>query len=185
MCENLPRIPSAHRYRNMSHASIDLASLDLRELRRAAVEDPRNAILRYLLAAELAQQQEHDAAILEFTAAIALDPALDTARLQLALLHLTLAQPEQALAALAPLANLADGEPLKYFKAGLEALAHDNLLGSLQALQQGVASNTSNPVLNRDMQLIIDRLRETLATSPADSDLAVRTDFSLYGMVKH
>ncbi len=169
----------------MSSASINLASLDLGELRRAAVKDPRNAILRYLLAAELAQQQDHDGAILEFTAALALDPTLDTARLQLALLHLTLAQPEQALAALAPLANLADGEPLEHFKAGLEALVRDDLQGSLQALQRGVASNTSNPALNRDMQLIIDRLRETLAAAPADSDLAVRTDFSLYGVVKH
>jgi cytochrome c-type biogenesis protein CcmH/NrfG len=41
------------------------------ELRRAVVSDPRNAELRYLFGAELAQQRDYDGAVMEWTAAAA------------------------------------------------------------------------------------------------------------------
>jgi hypothetical protein len=175
--------------------SADETSSDLTDLRRAAIADPRNGVLRYLLAAELAHVHDYEGALLEFSAAIALDPSLDIARFQLGLLHLTLTQTEHALAVLAPLENLADDNPLKHFKRGLAALIHDDLRAFAQSMQRGIELNTTNQALQRDMQMLLEHVTEATRAAAARStggtlddgtltDGEVRTDFSLYG-VKH
>lgn len=163
---------------------------DIAALRRAVLDDPRNGEKRYLLGAELAQQRDYDSAVLEMTAAIALAPFLHIARLQLGLLHLTMAQPHHTLAVLAPLEELPDEAPLKHFKHGLEALIRDDFVACAGALERGIALNKDNAPLNHDMQLILDQVRGLLAQAaapPASQDAAdaIRTDFSLYGVVKH
>jgi tetratricopeptide (TPR) repeat protein len=166
--------------------SAEETSSDLAELRRAAVSDPQNGVLRYLLAAELAQLQDYDGALLEFSAAIALDPSLDIARFQLGLLHLTLTQTDHALAVLAPLEGLADDNPLKHFKRGLAALIHDDLCSFFQSMQRGIELNTANQALQRDMQMLMEHVAQSTHTAASGTlaDRDVRTDFSLYG-VKH
>lgn len=156
------------------------------ELRRAAVADPRNGEIRYLLGAELAQQRRFDEAVLELSAAVALNPLLHTARLQLGLLHLTMAQPQHAAAVLAPLESLEDDSALKHFKRGLDALAVDDLQASVDNLERGIELNRDNPALNTDMRMLAGRIKETIANNqaPPDGD-AVRTDFSLYGVTRH
>jgi tetratricopeptide (TPR) repeat protein len=160
---------------------------ELQRLKSAVSDEPRNAQLRYLLGAEMAQSQDFQGAVLEFSAAIALDPMLHTARFQLGLLHLTLAQPDHMSAVLAPLEALADDNALKHFKRGLESLAKEELDACIDKLRCGIELNHSNAPLNRDMQLIVDRVRSLLsehadnapdATEEAKS--SVRTDFSLY-----
>ena len=49
---------------------MDTQDARIEELRRAAVADPRNGEIRYLLGAELAQQRRYDEAVLELSAAI-------------------------------------------------------------------------------------------------------------------
>lgn len=156
------------------------------ELRRAAVADPRNGEIRYLLGAELAQQRRYDEAVLELSAAVALNPLLHTARLQLGLLHLTMAQPQHAAAVLAPLESLEDDSALKHFKRGLDALAVDDLQASVDSLERGIELNRANPPLNTDMRMLAGRIKETIANNqnPPEGD-AVRTDFSLYGVTRH
>lgn len=163
------------------------------ELRRAAVNDPRNGEIRYLLGAELAQQQRYDEAVLELSAAVALDPLLHTARFQLGLLHLTRAQVQHAAAVLAPLENLEDDAPLKHFKRALDALAVDDLQAAIACLEHGMQLNRDNPPLNADMRMLMERITATIASNaeaagntPADpSSNGVRTDFSLYGVTRH
>lgn len=158
---------------------------DLARLRRAVLDAPLDGQRRYLLGAELAQQQDYEGAVLEMSAAIALNPLLHVARLQLALLHLTLAQPDHSLQLLAPLEQLADDSPLKHFKRGLEALIRDDFAACVQALEQGIALNRDNAPLNADMQLIVSRVRGLADANRESQDAAaVRTDFSLYG-VRH
>jgi tetratricopeptide (TPR) repeat protein len=166
--------------------SADETSFDLAELRRAAVNDPRNGLLRYLLASELAHLQDYDGALLEFSAAIALDPSLDIARFQLGLLHLTLTQPDHALTVLAPLEDLPDDNPLKHFKRGLVALIRDDVPGFLQSMRHGIELNTTNSALQRDMQTFVDHVTQSACTKAAQGRDAidVHTDFSLYG-IKH
>jgi tetratricopeptide (TPR) repeat protein len=158
---------------------------DLAALRRAVLDDPRNGERRYLLGAELAQRRDYEGAVLEMSAALALNPFLHVARLQLGLLHLTMAQPHHATAVLGPLEELADDSALKQFKRGLEALMQDDFAVCLGALQQGIASNRDNAALNRDMQLIVDRIEPLVQAGDQADSSAVRTDFSLYGLTKH
>jgi len=162
---------------------------ELSQIREAVRKDAMNAELRYLLGAELAQQGEYEQAVLEMTLAVELQPSLHVARFQLGLLHLTLARPSEALAAWAPLDALPDGSYLKSFKQGLDALIRDDFANCIGSLERGIAANTVNAPLNRDMALIIDKCRAALAQQPAppkqapasaETESRVRTDFSLY-----
>ena len=164
---------------------METKNVDLAQLRRAVLGEPRNGERRYLLGAELAQQRDYEGAVLEMSAAVALNPLLHIARLQLGLLHLTLAQPHHTVAVLAPLEELPDDSPLKHFKHGLEALIRDEFDSCVRALERGIALNHDNAPLNRDMQLIVERVKSITAATRESPDAAdVRTDFSLYG-VRH
>jgi tetratricopeptide (TPR) repeat protein len=166
---------------------MDRADTDVDSLRKAVLNDPRNAELRYLLAAEYAQAGDYDSAVLEFSAAIALNPLLHVARFQLGLLHLTLGQPHHTTAVLAPLESLDDTAFLKHFKRGLESLIQDDFAASVKSLEKGIELNTTLPPLNKDMRLLLDKIHASIAEQkarPSPSE-PVRTDFSLYGVTKH
>jgi len=156
---------------------------DLQQIRAAVAKDPRNAELRYLLGAELAQQKEYDAAVVEMNAALELDPLLHFARFQLGLLYLTMAQPHQSLETWAPLESLSENAALKYFKRGLEALIRDDFDACVGMLRQGIELNTQNAPLNYDMTQVIDRVGEALVpvAQPNVVPNGARTDFSSYG----
>jgi tetratricopeptide (TPR) repeat protein len=172
-----------------------LEELGVDELRRAVINDPRNAELRYLLGAEMAQQKDYDGAVMEMSAAVALNPLLHAARFQLGLLHLTMARPDHALTVLAPLESLDDGAALKYFKRGLEALIRDDFAQCVGNLRRGIELNNENEPLNRDMNMLLQKVAETANLPPPSAPSApvameevkpksdenvVRTDFSLY-----
>src|SRR5512138_2338046 len=139
---------------------------ELSRIREAVRKDALNGELRYLLGAELAQRGEYEQAAIELTTAVELQPTLHVARLQLGLLYLTLARPSDALAAWSPLETQADGAYPKLFKHGLECLIRDDFAGCIARLEQGIAANTVNAPLNRDMALIIDKCRAALAQMP-------------------
>jgi len=171
---------------------------DLEKLQSAVVHDPLNAELRYLLGAELAEAGNHEHAVVELATAIKLKPELHTARFQLGLLYLTLTRVNECLEAWQPL-DAAEGAPsLKLFKHGMEALIRDDFRQCIDLLRRGIAINTTNPPLNRDMQMVIDKAQialdgqsggpaagPTAGVQPAAQEApAVRTDFSLYGQTK-
>jgi len=131
---------------------------DLQQIRAAVAQNPRNAELRYLLGAELAQQKEYEAAVIEMHTALQLDPTLHFARFQLGLLYLTMAQPANSLATWAPLEDLDETEALKFFKRGLEALIRDDFDTCVGLLRQGIKLNKQNDPLNFDMTMVIDRV---------------------------
>jgi len=177
---------------------------DLQQIKSAVARDPGNAELRYLLGAELAQQRDYDGAVVEMRTALAIEPKLHFARLQLGLLYLTMARPNESIEIWAPLEQLDDDAALKYFKRGLEALIRDDFAACIDQLQHGIRLNTQNAPLNRDMSMVIERVLETTSGSPepvtppaeatpppAQSQPPaerVRTDFSLYaepGDTKH
>jgi hypothetical protein len=165
-----------------------LEEMGVEELRRAVVDDPRNAELRYLLGAEMAQQKDYDGAVMEMSAAVALNPQLHAARFQLGLLHLTMARPDHTSAVLAPFESLDDSSPFKHFKRGLDALIRDDFGNCVAHLREGIALNKENEPLNRDMAMLIDRVTAALSeatNNPAPGGDAVRTDFSLYSGTKN
>lgn len=165
--------------------------LSVEALRRAVVNEPRNAELRYLLGAEMAQQQDYDGAVMEMSAAIALNPLLHVARFQLGLLHLTMARTDHASSVLAPLEDLDDSAALKHFKRGLDALMRDDFAHCITHLREGIERNRENAPLNRDMSMLIERVTRALAEAnkagagSAEDPRVVRTDFSLYSTLKN
>jgi tetratricopeptide (TPR) repeat protein len=175
-----------------------LEKLSIADLRKAVVDEPRNAQLRHLLGAEMAQQQDYDGAVMEMSAAIALNPLMHVARFQLGLLHLTMSRPDHAIAVLSPLENLDDESALKHFKRGLEALIVDDFDNCTQHLLKGIELNRDLEPLNKDMQMLLERVKAaadsvSITSSPdptldksidADSG-AVRTDFGLYNKNTH
>jgi len=168
---------------------------DLEQIQAAVARDPRNAQLRYLLGAELAQQKEYPAAVIEMRNALELDSSLHFARFQLGLLFLTMAEPANSIATWAPLEALDDDAPLKLFKRGLEALIRDDFPACVALLRQGIELNTQNAPLNRDMSMVIERVNQLAPSAPVAAPTVtpvavpaqtrepdgVRTDFSLYG----
>ena len=149
------------------------------------------AQLRYLRAAELAQQQQYAEAENEFIAALKMNPALHTARFQLGLLQLTNANVTAARATWAQLLDPGAPIELQHFVRGLDALIHDDFQTAIAHLQAGISVNHSNAPLNKDMNMVIEKIRATMESSQSamssgqaarDSDAvtAARTDFSLY-----
>ena len=137
-----------------------MESAELQKLRAAISRDPGNAELRYLLGAELAQRQEFPEAAASLRTALAINPQLHFARLQLGMLYLTMSQPHHSLAVWAPLEELDEDAALKAFKRGLEALIRDDYDSCIVYLQRGIDLNKHNATLNDDMSQLIDRVRD-------------------------
>ena len=147
------------------------------------------AQLRSLRAAECAEAGRFAEAEAEFNAVLQLDPSLHTARFQLGLLQLTCANPNEAIRTWRPLHDESAPQPLQEFVRGLEALIEDDFAESMASLENGISLNTANPALNKDMNMLIARIRARLeAETPRSGDSSaegsnesrVRTDFSLY-----
>ena len=146
--------------------------------------------LRYLRAADYAQQGQYAEAEQEFIAVLEMNPSLHTARFQLGLLQLTCGKPDQARATWAPLHQASVAADLQHFSAGLEALICDDFQASINLLSAGIELNKTNPALNKDMAMVIGKIKATVGTPTAPPNVktaeettgsAVRTDFSLYG----
>jgi len=154
----------------------------LTELQRAVGADPQNAALRHRLGAHFAQLGMYEEAERELYRAISLNPRAHVARLQLGLLHLTRGDPHRAISTWSALEALADGDAVKSFKQGLEALIRDDFTACSRLLNAGIAQNAVNPALNDDMRLILARLPRRPEPSGNEGVEAteVRTDFSLY-----
>jgi len=157
-----------------------MESSELLRLRAAIVRDPGNAELRYLLGAELAQRHEYPEAVAQMRTALDINPKLHFARLQLGLLYLTMAQPDDSLAVWAPLEDLEETAALKAFKRGLEALIRDDFPTCIGFLQQGIHLNKQNATLNDDMSQLIQRVRDGSVIA-APSVQAACDDFSRFG----
>jgi Flp pilus assembly protein TadD len=152
-----------------------------RLLEEAARAYPQDARPLTLLAAQHVHAGEIDRAEACYIEALQRSPDLAIARFQLGLLQLTSARPAAAQATWAPLDALGDGDPLRLFKTGLELLAQDRFDDARRLLMQGIARNESNPPLNRDMRMVLDRIaqlqsggarpgREPDPPAPADTD---------------
>ena len=151
------------------------------ELERKVAAEPLNADLRHLLAGEYAQAGDYERAGREFQEVLILNPGAHVARFQLGLLDLTRGQAGRAIAVWAPLEMLPEGSPLKSFKRGLEALIRDEFESCARLLEEGIRANTQIPPLNDDMRRILAKLP---ARKSADGE-EQRTDFSLYGPIRH
>ncbi len=132
-------------------------------LKEAVARADGTAPAHYILGAEYAQIKLYDRAIDEMEAAIALDPALGIARLQLGMLWLGANNSDRAAETLAGLNDLPAQDPLQRFGAGLQHLIRNEPDAALSCLAEGVALNQSNPALNGDMQRIMREIESMQA----------------------
>ncbi|MGC4061440.1 MAG: hypothetical protein QM749_11585 [Aquabacterium sp.] len=118
----------------------------------------------YMLGAEYAQIGMMDRAQEHMAQAIEMAPDLHTARFQLGLLHITCAQPAQALSVLAPLEKLPEDSAFHHFGVGLQQLIGDQLSACRESLLKGIELNSASAVpnlaLNADMQRLLNAIAE-------------------------
>lgn len=120
-------------------------------------QDPRLHFLRGSLLAGIGRPIEALAALKK---AVDLAPDFTIARFQLGFFQLTSGEAGDALSTWGPLALLPDGHYLRSFVAGLTYLIRDEFPQAVEQLKRGISANDENLPLNRDMQLIIDRIIE-------------------------
>ena len=128
-------------------------------------DDPRLHFLRGSILAGIGRPIE---ALPALRKAVELAPDFVIARFQLGFFELMSGEAEQALSTWGPLALLPDGHYLRCFVAGLTYLIRDQFAESIAQLREGIAANTENPPLNRDMQMLIERTEELLGVGAAD-----------------
>lgn len=132
-------------------------------------EDPRLHFLRGSLLAGIGRPIE---ALSALKRAVEIEPDFTIARFQLGFFQLTSGEAADALATWGPLALLPEGHYLRSFVGGLTHLIRDEFDRSVALLDTGISENNENVPLNRDMSLIVDRVRELLvppATAPAEA----------------
>lgn len=120
-------------------------------------EDPRLHFLRGSILAGIGRPIE---ALTSFKEAVRLAPDFAIARFQLGFFLLTSGEAAEALSVWGPLAMLPADHYLRLFVGGLTHLIRDEFSETIRVLEAGVAANQDNPPLNRDMQLIIGRVRQ-------------------------
>lgn len=134
--------------------------------------DPRLQFLRGSLLAGMGRSIE---ALSALRKAVELAPDFAIARFQLGFFLLTSGDPGEALSVWGPLAMLPKDHYLRIFVGGLTHLIRDEFDDTIEQLERGIAVNSENLPLNRDMQLIIDKVRPlkeatALAVAAAEDD---------------
>ncbi len=151
-------------------SAADDSASSIMYLKEAVGRADASARAHYLLGAEYAQIRLYERAAESMQAALALDPALSVARLQLAMLWLINGNVGHAAAVLAPMEELDPSDALRLFGEGLVHLVHERADAAARCLAQGIALNTSVAPLNADMGHILDALLRTGANSrPAEA----------------
>lgn len=138
---------------------------------------PEDARLHFLLGSALIGEGRHIEAHASLSRAVALAPDFAIARFQLGLFQLTSGEAANALETWGRLDLLPDGHYLRKFVDGLRALIRDDFEGAVAGLRQGIVLNQENPPLNHDMQMLIDKCLEALASS--DEEKAVTSETAL------
>jgi tetratricopeptide (TPR) repeat protein len=159
-----------------SDDSDEIAQID-RALARYP-DDPRLHFLRGSVLAGIGRPIE---ALASLKAAVALAPGFDIARFQLGFFQLTSGEAADALGTWGPLALLPDGHYLRLFVTGLTHLIRDEFAETIATLTAGIAANQENPPLNRDMQLIIDKVRDIPAPGSEEGEETISATSLLLG----
>lgn len=129
---------------------------------------PTDAQLHFLRGSVLAGVKRYDEARVAMRQAVDLAPLYTVARFQLGLLELSSGDGAAADTTLEPLEQLGGANALALFARGLRFLMRDEMESALAALREGITRNTENPLINRDMQLIVTELEQKLGGSSRD-----------------
>lgn len=129
--------------------------------------DPR---LHFLQGSLLAGLQRYDEARRAMGRSVEIAPDFALARYQLGFLDLTSGRPLDAIAVWQPLGALPEDAPLRLFAEGLSHMAADRFADAARLLQEGMRANVEHPLINGDIQLILDEIRPLAQPGTADAE---------------
>ncbi|KSB91875.1 hypothetical protein AS593_07575 [Caulobacter vibrioides] len=132
-----------------------------------AADFPNDARVQFLHGSLLAGSQRYAEADGFMQKAVDLEPNYHIARYQLGFLKFTSGDVVGAATAWEPLGALSADDPLRLFVVGHIHLAQDQFQDALAAFRQGVRRNELYPPVNGDIELLIARIEETLASGAA------------------
>lgn len=119
---------------------------------------PDDAILQFLYASELAQQEQYIEALSAFEKSVTLDKSFYIARFQLCLLAATLDHPKLVEQHLPSLMSLNTEHYLHHFAHAIFFILQQEEHQAITHIQQGIKLNHENLALNIDMQNLIQTL---------------------------
>jgi tetratricopeptide (TPR) repeat protein len=125
---------------------------------------PGSGRANYLMAAELAEAGEMDGALVRFAMALEAEPQLHEARLQWALLLLTLGRVQAAIEVLEGFASISAHPALQAFQLGLRHVAAGELKMAAAALRAGLALRHPNEPLANDMGALTEHVEQSLGS---------------------
>lgn len=124
---------------------------------------PESGRANYLMAAELAQAGDMDGALVRFATALEAEPGLHEARLQWAMLLLTLGRVQTAIEVLEGFASVSVHPALQAFQLGLRHFAAGELKMAALALRAGLALRHPNEPLASDMGALVEHVEQRLS----------------------
>ncbi|HEX8029262.1 MAG TPA: hypothetical protein VF491_12400 [Vicinamibacterales bacterium] len=155
------------------HASeSDNTELALQRFREAAQAVPGNGLPHFLAAGELAQTGRMQEAEGAYATAVLLAPDMAIARYQLGLLQFATDRLALALTTWQPLLALGEDDFMRRFAQGFFAMAAEDVPEAQAQFRAGLALNTVNPPMNRDIERVLASLDEISANLAASAGQA-------------
>lgn len=136
----------------------------LAQMSRLMMQYPNDPRLHFLNGSVLAGLQRYEEGLLSMRRAIEIAPAFELARFQLGFLELTSGMAEAAVQTWTPFEDLPEDAPFRLLSAGLTCLARDQFAECAHYLKAGMKANTEHPLINGDMQLILDEIADKITT---------------------
>ncbi|WP_431256766.1 hypothetical protein ACQ86G_18950 [Roseateles chitinivorans] len=147
----------------------DDTELALQRFREAAQAVPGNGLPHFLAAGELAQVGRMQEAESAYATAVLLAPDMAIARYQLGLLQFATDRLALALTTWQPLLALGEDDFMRRFAQGFFAMAGEDVAEAKAQFRAGLALNTANPPMNRDIERVLASLDEITATLAASA----------------
>lgn len=150
----------------------DDTELALQRFREAAQAVPGNGLPHFLAAGELAQVGRMQEAEGAYAAAVLMAPDMAIARYQLGLLQFATDRLALALTTWQPLLALGEDDFMRRFAQGFFAMAAEDVAEAQAQFRAGLALNTANPPMNRDIERVLASLDEIGARQAASGGTA-------------
>jgi tetratricopeptide (TPR) repeat protein len=131
--------------------------------------DPR---LHFLRGSVLAGAQRYADGRMAMARAIEIAPDYALARFQLGFLELTSGMPAEAKATWDPFSYLSEDQPFRLLSEGLNHMARDEFTDAVRLIHRGMELNTEHPLINGDMQLVLDEIGDRAIPEMAQAGTA-------------
>jgi Flp pilus assembly protein TadD len=156
---------------NILQSDDETGLIQLTNLLRQYPLDPR---LHFLQGSVLAGMQRYEEGRGAMARAVEIAPSFGLARFQLGFLELTSGLADAAKATWEPFGELAENAPFRILSIGLNCLARDEFAECDSLLRKGMQANTEHPLINNDMQLILDEIRDKMPAEQGDDEVGLQ-----------